>query len=418
MTAYMDVAKLIADYDLAHHKRAADAYFSRLQPDDLVRRKPFASAVETTELLSGLATLLHGLQIFRGAKVLDFGCGTGWITRAIGLLGCEAYGVDLSASGVLLARELTNANPQFADLPIFFSEFDGERLPFDDEVLDAAICFDVFHHLHNPIDVLREFHRVLKPGGRIGFHEPGPNHACQPQSQMEMRNYGVIENNIDVWAIDRQAQAIGFRPVTMAVYFPSPLWTDVRGFDHMIGISTEHTASVCRKVLTRLVDLVRRRSETHALDHLRKQFNNLRVFMLEKSGERFLDSRQPHGLASEIKLISAVRESDDTLSLNLSVKNTGSSTWMPSSLKLGGSVNIGIKLFDKDGKLTDNDFARVPLSTQQVSPGDSIEVTSSIVAPTEGTLKIDLVAENVAWFEQQGSAAIMVPLSMKASSDR
>ena len=42
---------------------------------------------------------------------------------------------------------------------------DSEALPFPDNTFDVVYCNDSFHHYPAPMNVLREVHRVLKPGG-------------------------------------------------------------------------------------------------------------------------------------------------------------------------------------------------------------------------------------------------------------
>jgi SAM-dependent methyltransferase len=405
---FIDVAELIAKYDLNHHKAAADAYFKHVRPGHLVLRKPFASTDEARAILPGIGVLLHGLNLPRGAKVLDFGCGTGWMTRALALMGCEAYGVDLAQSGIKLAAELTQADPRASSLPVFFSTFDGLRLPFDDEFFEGVICFATFHHLHNGADILREFHRVMKPGARAGFYEPGPRHSVVPQSQMEMRDHGVIENDIDIQAIERQARSIGFGPATMAVYLPIPLWLTVEDFD---ALTTERTLP------QGLLDRVRRwikpnlRHDSMVRQRFAESFANLRVFMFEKAGARVLDSRLPHYLRAEIQLNKAERTADGRLRLEVSVRNTGQSLWLASAQRQAGAVNLGVKLFNEVGQLISDELARVPLSSAPVRPGEVLPVALDLDAPRQGSLKLDLVAEDVTWFEQQGGETVTVPLS-------
>ena len=60
---------------------------------------------------------------------------------------------------------------------------------------------------------LSEMGRVLRPGGIAGFSEPGPNHSRDPQSQHEMRRYGVPERDLvieDVWALGRRSGVLRF----------------------------------------------------------------------------------------------------------------------------------------------------------------------------------------------------------------
>src|SRR4029077_2535679 len=96
--------------------------------------------------------------------------------------------------------------------------FDGRRIDLPDASVDRIVSFDAFHHLPNPDEVLREFARVLKPGGIAGFAEPGARHSRSPMSQFEMRTYRVVENDIDVHAIWRTAARCGFRDLEVAIF--------------------------------------------------------------------------------------------------------------------------------------------------------------------------------------------------------
>src|SRR5438067_377390 len=63
----------------------------------------------------------------------------------------------------------------------------GQALPFADDTFDGVLCLNALHHLPSYAAALREIRRVLKPGGRAVFSEPGTAHAVQPLSQFRMR---------------------------------------------------------------------------------------------------------------------------------------------------------------------------------------------------------------------------------------
>ena len=94
-----------------------------------------------------------------GAKLLDVGCGTAWLSRHF-----EDYtGVDASADAVRIARE-AGRNVQMANL-------DGP-LPYPDEAFDAVVLKDVLEHLDDPVSAVREARRVLRVGGKVFASAP------------------------------------------------------------------------------------------------------------------------------------------------------------------------------------------------------------------------------------------------------
>lgn len=389
----IDVNDLIAAFDLDHYKKMANEYFSKISLDHDVMRKPFNTQAEAALLLPGVAAVIDGLGLFKGARILDFGCGGGWLTRVFALLGSEAYGIDLAASAVDVASKALAADLFAGKIQAEFREYDGRTVPFSADFFDGIAVFDAFHHIANQAEVLADLHRVLKPGGRIVFHEPGPNHSKLPQSQMEMRNYGVIERDLVMEEIVLMAAAAGFEPPEMAFFMPSALWTDLSEFNDLIRKPSNRPGP----------------AEVHLGQRLRLHahsgFQNMRVFALKKPGEIKRDSRQPLGLSARIEVLRAVRSAGN-ITCSASVTNTGTSIWLPSGVKVGG-VNLGLQLLCGDS-VTDRDFRRVSVSEAPIHPGESVAATFTACVPDGADLRLDMVAEGIIWFEQMGGQGAVV----------
>lgn len=98
-------------------------------------------------------------------SVLDFGCGPGHDLVGFGVYSKPArlVGVDLSESSLQEAGfrlGLHSIDAELVRLPPTLA-----TLPFPDGSLDYIHSSGVLHHTPDPISILREFHRVLKPGG-------------------------------------------------------------------------------------------------------------------------------------------------------------------------------------------------------------------------------------------------------------
>lgn len=102
--------------------------------------------------------MIAQLRAHRSRRVADIGCGTGILATRIHneLDPAEVYGVDMS-DGMLAQAKSRCAQVRWLKGP-------AEHLPFADGALDAVVSTTAFHFFDQPA-AMREFHRVLGPGG-------------------------------------------------------------------------------------------------------------------------------------------------------------------------------------------------------------------------------------------------------------
>ena len=100
------------------------------------------------------------LRAHGSRKIADIACGTGILSDRIEreLHPDEIYGVDMSDGMLDQARARSNR--------VRWLRGPAEQLPFDDGALDAVVTTSAFHFFDQPA-ALREFHRVLAPGGLV-----------------------------------------------------------------------------------------------------------------------------------------------------------------------------------------------------------------------------------------------------------
>ncbi|WP_299566855.1 class I SAM-dependent methyltransferase [uncultured Sulfitobacter sp.] len=113
--------------------------------------------------LQTIPMLLHNARVFPGARVLDAGCGPGYVAACARLLGADVEGIDFSEGMVRKARSL------FPD--IAFSVADVEELPAQDRTFDIVLSNIVLFHVTDPLRAMSEAWRVLKKDGRFVFSQ-------------------------------------------------------------------------------------------------------------------------------------------------------------------------------------------------------------------------------------------------------
>lgn len=97
-----------------------------------------------------------------GSRVLDAGCGEGYMSRLLAQEGAEVVGIDTSASLI----EAAKTHPNQEEGASFYTA-SIESIPEADGSFDAAVCNHVLSDVENPGVALAELARVLRPGGRI-----------------------------------------------------------------------------------------------------------------------------------------------------------------------------------------------------------------------------------------------------------
>lgn len=112
--------------------------------------------------------VLEAAAPLTGCRVLDYGCGDGallgWISRAVGPSG-SAVGYEPKEEARMLARRLFERHSFKAEL---YDSIEGLATGF----FDRVVCSEVIEHVPDPARLIRDIHRVLKPGGRAVVSTP------------------------------------------------------------------------------------------------------------------------------------------------------------------------------------------------------------------------------------------------------
>ena len=136
------------------------------------------------DFLSPRLNILKEVGIKPGFHVLDFGCGPGsYIIPIVKLVGQSGkiYALDIHPLAIQKVKDIASKK-QLTNVETILSDCQTE-LP--DNSLDAVLLYDAFHHFSDSDLVLKELHRVLKPGGILSF---GDHHMKEKEIVAEAIN--------------------------------------------------------------------------------------------------------------------------------------------------------------------------------------------------------------------------------------
>ncbi len=123
--------------------------------------------------------LLEFAQLAPGERVLEIGCGPGFVLAQASAAG-DLVGVDVSTK---MLRTAAIRAPRAHRVRAAV-----ERLPFRSECFDLTCCRSVLHHVLDPAAMLHEMGRAVRPGGRVVV-----NDSVASEDPAEAENHNRIE---------------------------------------------------------------------------------------------------------------------------------------------------------------------------------------------------------------------------------
>lgn len=175
----------------------------------------------------------HLLRLDADSRVLEVGCGSGGVTRRlVQETGASAVGVDINPHGIDAATAA--ALREGLSSRVSFQLVDAEQpLPFRAASFDAVFCNDAINHLAGRAQVFRDWHRVLKPGGRLLFTDPIVVTGPVTSEEIRIRSSIGFYLYLPAGCNERMLEQAGFvvqeaRDVTDAEASVSARWKDAR----------------------------------------------------------------------------------------------------------------------------------------------------------------------------------------------
>ena len=147
-------------------------------------------------------------------RVLEFGCGTGWLSRFLARAGYDVTGMDIAPEAIELARA---AAQDEGVTTVRFAIGDYEEVTGGE--FDAVVFYDALHHAEEESKAIMAAYAALRPGGALFAFEPGEGHGASAGSRRAVADYAVHEKDMPPRHIIALGRKAGF---TRSVVLPSP----------------------------------------------------------------------------------------------------------------------------------------------------------------------------------------------------
>jgi len=392
------------------YKRAALDYPLKLDAErsHYLRTKPFYNLAnkpdkhlgdgmdaETHRHFTDFANMAVALALPPGARILDVGCGSGWLSEYFARLGYEVTGIDISDDLIAMARERVAKIPYDVDhetpLRCRFLTQDIEAAPLA-EKFDAVICYDSLHHFEDERQVFRHLAAMLDVGGLLFIlegHKPSAGSATEDELKDVMRKYGTLESPFSSEylreLIDASGLAVVGDYVSVNGLFEREMLED--NCLPLRSLATDYHYLTCIKVAEGV------------------------------PASSVPDSRTPSVLRAEFTLREpppARVDAGGKLTLALTIRNTGDTLWLNGQTLRAGVVMPGVIVRDERGDIVSEVHGH-PMLPRAIAPGQSSAIDIPCPVPSVAgsyTVTIDLVDQQVCWFAERGSQPLVFSLQV------
>ena len=150
--------KIVQKANIEYHTKLADIYDKSQSHFKTENQKQVRKLIKIYSRRTG------------GKRLLDLGCGTGFILSLAQPYFKELYGVDITPAMLDLAKSKFKSAKK-----IKLIKASSEHLPFENSFFDVITGYSFLHHLPSLVPALKEAFRVLKRGG-IFYSDLDPNY--------------------------------------------------------------------------------------------------------------------------------------------------------------------------------------------------------------------------------------------------
>jgi len=377
------------DAERSHYLKTKPFYNLANKPD---RQRGDGMDEETHRHFCDFANIAVTLGLPAGSRILDVGCGSGWLSEYFARLGYQMKGIDISPTKVELSRDRLARVPYDVDhetkLRCTFAVHDIETAPLPEQ-FDAVICYDSLHHFEDEAAVMRHLAAMLPVGGVLFILEgerPPAGSVSEAELYDVMSEYGTLESPFDYGHLRQLLDEHGFAVVgdyasVNGLFERETIENDMLPLQN---VPMNYHYLACKKVVS------------------------------GASASTVPDSRRPGLLRARIAPVSpglVHRVSPgQALDIELEIENAGDTLWLAGRQARTGVVMPGIRISDEAGALLSEVHGEPPLP-HAVAPGETVRLRieqATPLRPGKYKLKFDLVNQHVCWFADVGSEPLTI----------
>jgi len=139
------------------------------------------------------------IAVGKGQVALDIGCGSGFIATTVQEhTGAKIVGINISPDQIATARSNAEKSGKLGKLLDFQVASMNDRLPFPDNSFDAVYVMQAICYVHDPVALMAEVRRVLKPGGLfsdlsiVTLDKHDPSNSTQRRMMQNAQRVSVV----------------------------------------------------------------------------------------------------------------------------------------------------------------------------------------------------------------------------------
>lgn len=156
--------------------------------------------------------LFSRLGLKPGSKVLDAGAGSGYVAMHMAENGLDVTAIDITPIHLENAKRNVKSRGLENKVTVLLQDY-HDLARFPDNSFDGVYTMETFVHADDPVKVLQNFYRILKPGGVLVHHEA--DYSKNSELLQEVLRLSHCQNTLERGTLPRTLEQVGFKSVDL-----------------------------------------------------------------------------------------------------------------------------------------------------------------------------------------------------------